>query len=168
MALAATHAKAASEQFATYTFEVAPTLGITLPYDAWGTRGTLSMIGIRSALSISPQGSIEVSAIAHHAGPDRAYSLDASYRYEMATDAINAYFTFGMHFTRVSFTVDYDENGACIPANCLTDSGNTYGVLIGGGLQVPISPMMPLRLGMRFQKNPTLWLLLEAGLGFRF
>jgi opacity protein-like surface antigen len=158
----------AASSFEPFTYEIEPVLGLNLPYDFWGTQGTLSMFGLRMAYAINEKSAIESGIFAQHADPDRIYTFDVSYRYELETDVLNPFFNFGLHYSRVNFTVDHDSTGACIPANCQTDSGNKIGVLVGAGLQIPINSKLPLKLSMRFYKEPVLWLLLEAGLGFRF
>jgi hypothetical protein len=170
IALRAPSARAAqgASPFSPWTLEFTPIVGINLPYDIWGTPSTLSVLGLRSAYSINPQASVSLGAMFHDGGVDKGYTVDALFRYEMNTEAGVAFFEVGIHDTYLVFDIDYDELGNCVPSNCQTDSGNHLGVAIGGGVQFPIGPMMPLRLAMHFYKEPTLWLLLEAGIGIRF
>ncbi len=151
-----------------FTIEVTPGLGTSLPYDIWGTPGTLDVISLRSAYALSPDSNIEVGVLYQMASDDKAYTIDVGYRMDIPTEAFNAYFNLGYHVSHFDLSVDYDENGDCVPTNCRTDSGFHRGINFGGGVFVPISPTRVLRLGMKFHKNPITWLLIEAGVGFRF
>ena len=151
-----------------YAIEIMPFVAKNLPYDSWGTPGTLSVLGIRGAIRIgNPTGALEGSIFYHHAGPDTAYSVEAAYRHEMYTEGfINGYIVIGMHFTQISFEADLDGAGNCVIAGCQTDSGPHYGVTYGGGIMLPVGEY-PIKLGLRFYQNPQKMLLLEAGYGIR-
>lgn len=154
---------------APWTIEFSPVIGLNLPYDVWGTPGSLGVYGIRSAYSVTPESSAILGFLYHTADPDTAFTVDALYRFELKADGLLPYFDVGLHYSKFSFEVDLDDTGACVPSSCATDSGVHTGIAIGGGLLIPLSPTMPLRLGMRFyKKNPFLFLLLEAEIGFRF
>jgi hypothetical protein len=153
---------------ANYAFEIAPLIGKNLPYDLWGTPGTLNVLGIRGAVRLpNPSGAIESSFLYHHAGPDKAYTFDLSFRHEIYTGFINGYFNLGAHYSRYSLEADRDGNGNCVIPGCLTDSGNHTGLTYGGGILLPIGEW-PIRLGVRFYQNPQSCLLLEASYGIRF
>lgn len=154
---------------AAYTIEVTPVVGLNLPYDIWGTPGTLNIIGIRSAYSLSPDSSVEVGFLYHHKLPDSMTGFDIVYRKEMVAESMNTFFVIGAHFTKFNLSVDRDADGVCVPTTCATDSGTHAGFVIGAGINLPVNPSAPIRLGMRFyKKNPSLMLLLEAGVGIRF
>ncbi len=152
-----------STGFAAYKLEFTPVIGKNLPYDLYGTPGTLSIIGLRSAYKVGA-GAVEVGAIVQHNDPDRAYTFDANYRGEIMAQGLNAYFVAGIHYSRFILTSEERDD----PNNGLTDSGNYVGITFGGGLQVPLSSSMPLKLGMRYYFKPQYWLVLEAGIGIRF
>ena len=155
--------------FAAYTWELNAAAGIDLPYDIWGTPGTFSTLALGAAYKVSEKGSIQLSTIYQHASThDKAYTVDVGYGYELVAADFNTFFVAGLHYSHYALTVDHDSTGACVPENCLTDSGNHSGIFVGGGLQIPLSEFTPLRLSMKFFQNPQLWLLLEAGVGFRF
>lgn len=151
-----------------YTFEITPFIGKNLPYDLWGTPDNLKIIGVRGAFRVpNPNGAIEASFFYHYAGPDKAYTTDVSYRYEVYSNFLNGYFNIGVHFSRFSLEPDLDANGDCVLPGCVTDSGQHSGLTYGGGIMLPVGTY-PIRLGVRFYQNPQSWLLLEAGYGFRF
>lgn len=154
---------------ADYLIEIMPFVAKNLPYDLWGTPGTLSVLGIRGAIRIgNPSGALEGSAFYHHASPDVAYSLEAAYRHEVYSSGfINGYFAIGMHVSLFQLEEDRDVNGNCVVAGCRTDSGTHYGVTYGGGVMLPVGEY-PIKLGLRFYQNPQRFLLLEAGYGIRF
>ncbi len=151
-----------------YLFEIAPTLGTNLPYDSWGIPGTLSVIGVRGFVPISGPNGVEASVLYQSAGGDTAYTIDASYRFEVPTEAFISFFNIGYHYSIFDLDVDYDAAGVCVPTSCATDSGTHQGIVFGAGVMAPLGTSTMGRLGMRFYKNPVTWLLLEAGLGFRF
>lgn len=159
--------RAQSETKVDYKFEIAPLLGKNLPYDLWGTPGTLSVYGVRGAVPL-PTGALEGGALYQVEGADKAYTLDFGYRYDTYFETLNFVLDVGIHASKFSLTVDYDSNGVCVPTNCSTDSGTHMGYYFGGGLSVPLSPTMPLRLRMRFYKSPQVWLLLNAEIAIRF
>lgn len=151
-----------------YQFEIAPLLGLNLPYDLWGTPGTLNIIGVRGAYRLpNPNGAIEGAALYHHKLPDKAYTGEVAYRHEIYTNTLNGFFVFGFHYSKFDLEIDYDSNGDCVPANCKTDSGFHSGFTYGGGILFPVGEY-PIRLGVRFYQNPQNWLLLEIGYGVRF
>jgi hypothetical protein len=155
-------------KLAPYTFEITPTLGVNLPHDIWGAQ-TLSIYGVRGAWVFAPGHGIEAGALYQSGSNDTGLTTDVLYRYEMSSDLVDTFFAIGWHFTKLNLGLDYDATGACDPANCLTDSGLHQGLEIGAGIQTPIAPLVPLRFGMRFlQKEPSLMLLLELGVGIRF
>lgn len=151
-----------------YAFEITPTVGVNLPADMWGAQ-TLSIVGARMAFGIEPGHSIELGTLFQFSHNDHGYTLDINYRYEMSTELMDTFFVLGYHVTQFTLGVDYDASGACDPINCRTDSGTHKGIELGAGIQTPLTPMMPLRVGMRFlKKEPNLMLFLEVGLGLRF
>lgn len=158
-----------------YTIELTPNLGINLPYDLWGTPGTLSTIGLRGAYNITSlggTGALELGAFVQHADPDRAYTADAGYRYDFVQEGLNAFFGIGFHYSYFKLVADTNEDGSCVVASstgaCLTDSGAHSGIYVGGGIMMPLTPSIPVKFSMRFYNSPQLWLLLEMGMGFRF
>jgi hypothetical protein len=162
-------AQKTSLALAPYTVEFSPVLGILLPYDIWGTPGTMNTVGIRSSYVLSPpDGAIEIGALYHSAGVDRAFVIDASWRQEIALDFLLSYFSIGYHYSKWDLDIDYDAAGLCVPTSCQTDSGFHSGIKVGAGVQIPLGPTTPLKLGMIFYSGPQLILLLEAGLGIRF
>lgn len=158
----------AQTRLASYKWEFGGTAGLNLPYDLWGTPGTLSTLGVFGAMKVNDKGSISLGAILQHADPDRAYTAEALFRYELSSASVNAIFMAGLHYSYFSLDLDYDETGSCVPANCLTDSGSHTGIVVGGGLQIPLGNYTPFRLAMKFYQSPQIWLLLEAGIGFRY
>ena len=158
-----------SEISADYAIEIMPFAAQNLPYDLWGTPGTLSVIGIRGAIRIgNPTGALEGSAFYHHASPDEAYSIEAAYRHEVYSNGfINGYFAIGIHYSRFQLEADRNTDGSCVLPGCQTDTGFHYGVTYGGGIMLPVGEY-PIKLGLRFYQNPQKWLLLEAGYGIRF
>jgi len=157
-----------SELSGNYTFEIAPLVGKNLPYDLWGTPGTMSVIGVRGAFRLpNPHAAVESSIFYHHAGPDNAYTIDVSFRYELYSDFLNGYFNIGAHYSRYNLEPDLEADGSCVLTGCVTDSGNHSGLTYGGGVMLPLGEW-PLRLGIRFYQNPQSWLLLEASYGIRF
>lgn len=151
-----------------YFLELTPAVGTNLPYDLWGTPGTFSVLGARAFAPIAAPNGIEAGFLYQYAGVDKAYTVDLSYRFEIPTEAFLSYFNIGYHYSIFDLEIDYDENGACVPANCLTDSGDHHGFSFGAGVMAPLGTATIGKLGMRFYKNPITWLLLEAGLGIRF
>lgn len=159
--------RAQNEAKVDYKFEISPLVGKNLPYDLWGTPGTLSVYGLRAAVPL-PTGALEGGVLYQVEGTDKAYTLDFGYRYDTYFETLNFVLDVGVHASKFSLTVDYDSLGACVPANCSTDSGTHMGYYFGGGLSVPLSPAVPLRLRMRFYKSPQVWLLLNAEVALRF
>jgi len=158
---------AIAQQSATYNFEVSPVLGRMLPYDINGASHTMPTYGLRVATPIN-SGALEAGALYTIKGSDKVYTGDFGYRYESSVESLNFILNLGVHYSKFSLSVDRNAAELCEPADCSTDSGGYFGLYFGGGLQLPLSPMIPLRLTMRFYKNPQIWLLLEAGLGVRF
>lgn len=169
-------ASAGGGALADYTFEVTPLIGINLPYDLWGSSGTLTVYGIRGGYNLDKLGgvgAIETSFLYHKAGSDSAMTYDLGYLYDFQEYGVNAFFTAGFHYSKFSLSIDYDEGheddaAYCNPRNCQTDSGTYSGIYVGGGINVPINPRVPVRFGMRFYNNPQLWLLLDMGVSVRF
>ncbi len=159
----------ASEVSADYAIEIMPFIARNLPYDIWGTPGTLSVLGFRGAVRIAnPTGALEGSIFYHHADPDNAYTIEAAYRHEMYSSGfINGYIVIGFHYTQINFEEDRNSDGTCVLPGCLTDSGPHYGITYGGGIMLPVGEY-PIKLGLRFYQNPQKWLLLEMGYGIRF
>lgn len=153
---------------ANYTFEVAPTVGINLPYDLWGAQSTLDVVGIQVAYSINDTGALTASAFYHSKGNDIAYTGDTGYRHEINSALFHAYFDVGVHYSKFKLGIDRDSAGNCDPANCKTDSGTYVGIYGGSGLVIPLSTLTLARMGFRFYNNPQAWVLLTASLGFRF
>jgi hypothetical protein len=151
-----------------FTLEFTPGLGVNLPYDIWGTPGTMDVFSLRTAYSVNPGGNLELGFLYHQASEDNAYTLDLGYRVDIPSDVFLAFFNVGYHISQFNLEPDFDENGDCVPSNCLTDSGIHHGLNFGGGIFIPITQTRALRLAMRFYKNPITWLLIEAGVGFRF
>ncbi len=151
-----------------YTFEVTPFFGQNLPYDIWGTPGGLYTAGIRGAVNISNDLAIEAGGFYQVAGQDHATTGDLVFRYEIFADAIDAFFVLGAHLSNFYLQLDRDVNGACVPANCQTDTGRHQGFVVGGGIMIPITSQLPLKMSMRFYKNPILWFLFDVGVGIRF
>jgi len=152
-----------------YAVEIAPFIGKNLPYDLWGADdGLLSVFGIRGGYRLpNPSGVLEVSAFMHHKMPDKAYSLEVSYRHEVYSGFLNGYFNIGVHASRFMLEADREADGSCKLTGCVTDSGNHSGLSYGGGIMLPVGEY-PIRLGVRFYQRPQSWLLLEAGYGIRF
>lgn len=152
-----------------YAVEIAPFIGKNLPYDLWGADdGLLSVFGIRGSYRLpNPSGALEVSAFMHHKLPDKAYTLEASYRHEVYSGFLNGYFNIGFHASRFMLEPDLDADGECKLSGCVTDSGNHSGLSYGGGIMLPVGEY-PIKLGVRFYQRPQSWLLLEAGYGIRF
>jgi hypothetical protein len=154
---------------ADYAVEIMPVVGKNLPYDLWGADdGLLSVFGLRSSLRLpNPTGSIEVSALAHHKIPDKAYSGEIAYRHEVYSNFLNGFFNIGFHYSYFDLEADLESDGSCRLPGCVTDSGSHSGLSYGGGIMLPVG-VYPIKLGVRFYQNPQSWLLLEAGYGFRF
>lgn len=175
-AVCVTQARADTSLNTSYTFEITPHFGIDLPYDLWGTPGTLKTIGLRFAYNLAGAGgagALETAAIVQHADPDRAYTFDLGYRYDFVQEGLNAFFSIGFHNSYFKLVADRKADGSCVVPNsagtaCLTDTGNYVGLFVGGGIMFPLAPSIPLKFAMRFYSKPQLWLLLEMGLGFRF
>ncbi len=159
---------ASGKALSAFTFEVTPGVGTNLPYDIWGTPGTMDVLSLRTAYAASPGGNIELGMLYQMAADDKAYTIDLGYRMDIPTDAFLAFFNIGYHVSKFELSVDYDDNGDCVPTNCLTDSGYHHGLNFGGGVFIPVSASRVIRLGMKFHKKPITWLLIEAGVGFRF
>jgi hypothetical protein len=157
-----------STSLASYTIEIAPTIGIMLPYDIWGIESTMSSYGLQGAYSINDSGALTSSIFYHKKDNDWGWTVDAGYRHEINSPLFHAYFDVGLHYTSLSLKVDRDSDGNCIPANCQTDSGTYAGLYGGSGLVIPLAPLTLARLGFRFYNNPQAWVLLSAGLGIRF
>lgn len=160
---------------ANYTVEIQPFLGINLPYDLWGTPGTLKTVGLRSSYNLNGlggAGAIEGAFFLQHADPDRAYTTDLGYRYDFVQEGLNAFFAIGFHYSYFKLDPDVNADGTCVlpgvDGQCLTDTGGHSGLFLGGGIMVPLTPNVPLKFGMRFYNGPQLWLHLEMGLGIRF
>lgn len=151
-----------------YTIEVTPTVGIMLPYDFWGIEGTLNTYGIQSAYSVNDTGAITLSALYHSKDGDTGYTVDSGYRHEINSNLFHAYFDVGLHYSNFSLERDYDSEGNCVPANCRVDSGTYFGIYGGTGLVIPLGQSTLARFGFRFYNNPQAWVLLGAGIGFRF
>jgi hypothetical protein len=151
-----------------YALEIAPLLGINLPYDLWGAQ-TLSVYGLRAGYRLpNPSGVAELGLLYHTKVDDKAYTVDGAYRHEVYSNLLNGFFVIGLHYSLYDLTVDYNSSGECVPKNCKTDSGSHFGLTYGAGLLVPVGETEPLRLGVRYYRNPQTWLLLEAAWGFRF
>ncbi len=151
-----------------YLIEVTPTLGRNLPYHVWGADNSLAVYGVRAATPLNNKGALEAGFLYSIGSGDKARTFDFGYRYETVLSTINFILDVGLHISKFTLKTDYTSLGTCIPSDCSNDSGVAYGYYFGGGLQVPLSPQIPLRIRMRFYKNPSLWLLLEMGMGLRF
>ena len=164
-------AQAQVSKLAQFSFEVTPTIGKLLPYDLWGTPGTLTTYGLRTGYSlhqIGAAGVLEASFLYHDAKPDHAYTTDLGWNYEFAEQGLEVFFSIGFHYSYFSLKPDLDSDGNCVLSGCVTDSGPHSGVFLGGGLMIPLTATLPLRFAMRFYNKPQLWLLLETGLSIRF
>jgi len=153
---------------ASYSFEIAPLIGINLPYDVYGADGLLNTYGVQAGLSLDGPSSVTVSGLYHSKEGDWAWTVDGGYRHEINSALFNAFFDVGLHYSRFNLDVDRKADGTCIPASCATDSGSYVGIYLGSGIIIPLAPMTLARLGFRFYNNPQAWVLVSAGLGFRF
>lgn len=151
-----------------YTIEIAPMVGINLPYDIWGIEGTLNVYGIQTAYSLNEADALTASVLMHTKANDTAYTVDGGYRREINSALFHAFFDVGLHYSMFKLKTDYDSDGACIPSNCLTDSGTYIGIYGGSGIVIPFGTMTLARVGFRFYNNPQAWVLLSAGLGLRY
>jgi hypothetical protein len=156
------------ELSADYAIEIAPMIAMNLPYDLWGTPGTLNTLGARGSIRMANEnGALEGAALYHHAGEDNAYTIEAAYRFETYTGFLNGFFSIGLHYSVFNLEPDRNASGECVLDGCLTDSGQHYGLTYGGGIMLPTG-QYPVKLGIRFYQNPQQWLLLEAAYGIRF
>ena len=161
-------ASSGSSALANYTLEITPMIGINLPHDFWGVENTLNVYGVQGAYSVNEAGAVTASVLYHAKDNDWAYTIDSGYRHEIASNLFNAYFDVGLHYSKFNLEIDRDSDGECIPSNCKTDSGSYVGLYAGSGLVVPLSPLTLARMGFRFYNKPQSWVLISAGLSFRF
>lgn len=146
-----------------YFLEFTPILGLDLPYKVNGTTGILSVFGLKSSYGL-PVGSVELGTFIHHSDPDRIFSTALGYRYEVPINPIVGFASAGYHFSLYRLVVeDRDE-----PQNGLADNGWFIGPYLGGGMLLPTNANTSVRLGMYYYYNPSFWLFLEAGIGYRF
>lgn len=158
---------AEAQSSASYSYELEPVYSINLPKRILGREGTLQVLGLRSAFQTG-SGAVQFSLLAQHDDPDRIYTIDSGYRFELQFQNLELLAMFGVHVSKFSISTKLDELGDCTTLDCQTDSGIKLGLYGGGGVQIPIQPNIPLRLSMRFYTNPSIWLLIELGVGFRF
>lgn len=146
-----------------YFLEFTPLLGLSLPYKVSGTPGNMSLIGLKSSYGL-PVGSVELGTFIQHNDPDRIYSSTLGYRYEVPITPIVGFAAAGYHFSYYKLVVE----GRDIPEDGLAETGWNLGPFLGGGLLLPTSDSLSVRLGMYYFYNPEYSLVLEAGLGYRF
>lgn len=158
----------AQSSSSSYSLELAAIYGINLPHSIVGHEGSYQVLGIRSAIPVGGQGALEAGLLVQHADPDRIYTLDAGYRYEHPLEGLLLVGLAGLHFSKFIVEADVDEFGDCVLEGCATDAGYKIGAYAGGGLRLPLGAQMFLGFSSRFYLVPSLWLLLEAGLGYRF
>lgn len=151
-----------------YTLEITPVVGFALPYDIWGIEGTLNTYGGQAAYSVNDDGALTAGGLFHQKSNDWAYTVDVGYRHEINSLLFHAYFDIGVHYSKFNLKIDYNSSGACVPANCRTDSGSYGGIYGGSGLVIPISSLTLVRGGFRFYNNPQAWVLITGGLSIRF
>lgn len=175
VALTAARESRAEESLAAFQYEITPLAGINLPYDLWATSGNFTVLGGRFGYNMTPlgiSGVLVAGGLYQYSGAEKIYTFDLSYRYDFVAEGMNAFFTFGFHSSKFSLEPKVNEDGTyAVPdgnGGGKTDSGQHGGLIIGGGILIPIKPNIPLEFGMRFYNNPQLWLLLEMGVSFRF
>ena len=161
--------QSAAQNTSGHRFSISPTLGLTIPYDFWGTPGTLGLYGVRAALVLPWSLRVSAASLYQKAGPDWGLTHEAEVQYRIPNAVVEAIVALGMHYTLYRLKVDRDPTtGACVPANCKTDSGNYIGLVLGGGFFVPVWPRFPTFAMFRYHSNPTQWVTFETGVSWRF